>query len=509
MGAFDGINRRGFLAKAMAAGGAAAVASWAGPIIAKAHAADPAGTGGLGDIEHFVLLMQENRSFDHYFGTFSGVRGFGDPSPAWQQFGYTPGVGRDPNGFLVPFRLDTTRGPSLDGECINDPDHSWSGMHEAWNGGRNDKWMPMSISKVGVGNGPAAMGYYTREDIPVHHDLADAFTLCDGYHCSVLGPTDPNRLYWISGTIDPDGHNGGPHVMTNPLIRQNTFSWRTMPDNLQEAGVSWKIYNNNDVGPISQVFLDGMLSSFKQAADPNSPLAQRGKAPVFPHDFASDVAAGTLPSVSWVIPPLINCEHPALPPAFGAVGIMQVLDILTSNPAVWEKTALIVSYDENGGFFDHVTPPTPPPGTPGEYLTVDLNRVWDARGVAGPIGLGYRVPCLVISPYSRGGLVASETFDHTSQLRLLETRFGVEVPNLTRWRRSVTGDMTSAFDFASAPDASSPPVTDPHSRTDAAAAQCGPNVVLGTATVGTPYPVPANSMPEQQPGTRRRPSGVR
>ncbi|WP_067892493.1 phospholipase C [Nocardia vaccinii] len=508
MSLFEGINRRDFLAKAMAAGGAAALASLANPIIERAYAADPAGMGGLGDIEHFVLLMQENRSFDHYFGTMSGVRGFGDKSAAWRQYGYAPGVGPSAEGYILPFRLDTNRGASLDGECINDPDHSWPGMHQSWNGGRNDRWMPMSIASVGAGNGPAAMGYYTREDIPIHHELAEAFTICDHYHCSVLGPTDPNRLYWMSAHIDPEGVAGGPLVDTPTTLPQNAYSWRTMPENLSAAGVSWKMYNNRDVGPISSVFLDGMLSCFKQAADPNSELARRGKAPVFPNDFAADVAADKLPSVSWVIPALMNCEHPALPPAFGAVGIMQVLDILTSNPKVWEKTALIVSYDENGGFFDHVTPPTAPHGTPGEYLSADLKRVPAAKGVAGPIGLGYRVPCLVISPYSRGGLVASQTFDHTSQLRLLERRFGVDVPNLTAWRRRTVGDMTSAFDFGSAPDKARPRISDPNSRTAAALAQCGPNIVLGTEDKGIPYPVPPNAMPTQRPGTRRRPSGL-
>ncbi|MEV6773006.1 alkaline phosphatase family protein [Nocardia sp. NPDC051030] len=508
MGVFAGLNRRDFLAKAMAAGGVGAMAAWANPIIERAYAADPAGMGGLGDIEHFVLLMQENRSFDHYFGTLSGVRGFDDPSPAWNQYGYAPGIGPTPDGFINPFRLDTELGATLDGECINDPDHTWAGMHKAWNNGANDGWMPMSIASVGAANGPAAMGYYTRADIPVHHDLADAFTLCDNYHCSVLGPTDPNRLYWVSATIDPDGLNGGPLLETPALIPQNAYSWRTMPENLSDAGVSWKIYNNRDMGPLSSVILDGMMGCFKQAADPNSELARRGKAPVYPSDFAADVAAGTLPAVSWVIPPLFNCEHPALPPALGAVGIMQVLDILTSNPAVWEKTALIVSYDENGGFFDHVTPPTAPPGTPGEFVTVPLNRVSKSEGIAGPIGLGYRVPGLVISPYSRGGLVASETFDHTSQLRLLERRFGVDVPNLTAWRRQTTGDMTSAFDFGSRPDAAKPAFAPADRKVAAAMAQCGPNAILGMANSGVSYPVPSNSMPTQEPGTRRRPSGV-
>lgn len=465
--------------------------------------------GGLRDIEHIVLFMNENRSFDHYFGGMSGVRGFDDPSPAWRQYGYAPGVGPTPTGYLNPFRLDTTRGPSLAGECINDPDHSWAGTHEAWNGGRNDRWMPMSIAGVGVGNGPAVMGYYVREDIPIHHELADAFTLCDHYHCSVLGPTDPNRLYWISATIDPDGRAGGPLVHTPDLLPQNVFSWRTYPENLSEAGVSWKVYNNRDLGPLSSVLLDGMLGCFTQAADPASELYRRGRVPVYPNDLAADVAADRLPSVSWVIPPLLQCEHPAFPAALGAVGIINVLDILTSNPAVWEKTALIVSYDEHGGFFDHVTPPTAPPGTPGEFLSVPLDRVPEAKGVRGPIGLGYRVPAMVISPYSRGGLVASETFDHTSQLRLVEKRFGVDIPNLTPWRRSVTGDMTSTFDFATKPDHTRPHFPDPNPRANAAITACGTNMVAGSVGKGTSYPVPANSMPRQEPGTRRKPSGHR
>ncbi|GAA5059504.1 phospholipase C [Nocardia callitridis] len=505
---FHGLNRRGFLAKATAAGAVGALAAWADPIIQRANAADPAGTGGLGDIEHFVLLMQENRSFDHYFGAASGVRGFDDPSAAWRQFGWAPGVGPNPDGYVNPFRLGTTLGASLDGECINDPDHSWGGMHRAFNGGGNDRWMPMSIDSVGPANAPAAMGYYLPQDIPIHHALADAFTLCDGYHCSVLGPTDPNRLYWISATLDPDGTAGGPLVETPAQLPRHHYRWRTYPENLSEAGVSWKIYNNRDLGPLSSVMLDGMLGCFTQSADPNSELARRGIAPTYPNDFRADVAAGNLPAVSWVVPSVWQCEHPALPAAFGAFGIVELLDILTSNPAVWEKTALIVTYDENGGFFDHVTPPTPPQGTPGEYLTVPLAGVSSAEGIAGPIGLGYRVPALVVSPYSRGGLVASQTFDHTSQLRLLETRFGVPVPNLTPWRRGVTGDMTSAFDFGTAPDAAKPILPDPKPKMDAALAQCGPNIALGTANAGIPYPVPPNVAPTQAPGTRRAPSGV-
>ncbi|CAG7584963.1 phospholipase C [Rhodococcus opacus] len=503
------ISRRKFLASAAAAGGAAFLSSWAGPVIDRAYAQDPGGSGSLNDIEHFVYLMQENRSFDHYYGTLSGVRGFDDPSPAWQQYGWTPGAGPTPTGFLNPFRLDTTQGTHLDGECINDPTHSWGPQHDAWNGGAMDRWMPVHIAHEGPLNGPATMGYYTRADIPVHYDLADAFTICDHYFCSVLGPTDPNRLYWMTGTIDPDGLAGGPLVETPTVIPRFVYSWRTYPENLQEAGVSWKVYANKDLGPVSSVALDGMLGCFTQYSDPNSELARRGLDPTYPNDFRADVANGTLPAVSWIVPNIFTCEHPALPPAAGAVGIVEVLDILTSNPAIWEKTALIISYDENGGFFDHVTPPTPPPGTPGEYLTVPLNTVSESENNPGPIGLGFRVPSLIVSPYSRGGLVASDTFDHTSQLRLLEKRFGVPVPNLTDWRRGAVGDMTSAFDFSSAPNAGVPVMTDPGPRLQAAIAQCGPNVAAGTLNAGAPYPVPPNSMPvQEQSPLRRRPSGL-
>jgi phospholipase C len=435
---FAGMSRRDFLALLSAAGGLAALETIAAPIIERAYAADPAGTGSLGDIEHFVFLMQENRSFDHYFGTMSSVRGFGDRTGNFKQYGFNPATGKaDPGAYVSPFHLDTTKPLSNDGECITDPIHDWGPQHQAWNGGRMDQWVKVHVANDGEGAGPATMGYYTQQDIPVHWALADAFTICDHYFCSVLGPTDPNRLYWISATIDPEGANGGPLLYTPSTIPTNQYSWKTYPEALQDAGVSWKVYADKTFGSVSDAVLSGMLQSFKNFQDKNSDLYKRGIAPSFPQDLQTDVANNTLPSVSWIVPNLLTCEHPALPPAFGAQGILQVLDILTSNPAVWEKTALIISYDENGGFFDHVAPPTAPAGTPGEYISTSLATTpTDEDGIYGPIGLGFRVPGIVVSPYSRGGLLASEVFDHTSQLRLVETRFGVEVPHLTAWRRS-------------------------------------------------------------------------
>ncbi len=452
---------------AAGAGGLGALATMAGPVVERAYAADPCGTGSLDDIEHFVLLMMENRSFDHYYGTMSGVRGFADAAKAGTLRQYSdPSKSPKDDFYYAPFRLNTVNGATLtsagmpDGECVNDPTHDWAPQHQAWNGGRMDQWVKVHLASEGQGNGPATMGYYEREDIPVHRALAEAFTLCDRYHCSVLGPTDPNRLYWVSAWLDPEGKQGGPLLNTPETVPIGKYSWRTFPENLEDAGVSWKFYNDQSAPVAAEAILSGMVQAFTQYTTKvtNTNLPLKGLGYGYQTDFRADVLADTLPQVSWVIPPLLNCEHPALPPSFGAATLIEVLDILTSNPKVWEKTALIISYDENGGFYDHVPPPTSKRGTPGEWITAQLDQ--DTKdieaGISGPIGLGFRVPGLVISPYSRGGLVASEVFDHTSQLKLIAKRFGVEVPNISEWRDKTVGDMTSAFDFGTKADAGKP-----------------------------------------------------
>ncbi|QLL05077.1 phospholipase C [Mycobacterium vicinigordonae] len=497
-----GISRREFLGRAAAAGGAGALLALAGPVIETAYGAGPC-SGHLADIEHIVLFMQENRSFDHYFGTLSGVDGFNTPSPLFQQKGWNPMTQAfDPAGVTIPYRFDTTRGPLLDGACVNDPDHTWKGVHDTWNGGANDNWLPAQAATRSAAHTPTTMGYHTRRDIPIHYLLADAFTVCDRYFCSVLGPTLPNRLYWMGAHLDPDGQQGGPELESPLVYPTQKFSWRIMPQNLSDAGVSWKVYRNKTFGPyISGLANYGsIMEFFKQGADPRSDFARFGLAPTYPANFLADVLANRLPQVSWVVGNILETEHPAFPAAAGAFGIVNLLRILLSNPAVWEKTALIVSYDEHGGFFDHVIPPTPPPGTAGEYITVpDIDAVPGSGGIRGPIGLGYRVPCFVISPYSRGPLVAHETFDHTSQLRLLETRFGVTVPNLTAWRRSMTADMTSAFNFAVPPNSSRPNLGFPGLHTLSKVPQCVPNVALGWVQAGIPYRVPyPQAMPSQE-----------
>lgn len=474
-------------------------------LVDKATAAD-AGRAELRDIEHVIILIQENRSFDHYFGTLSGVRGFADPAAlpgVFDQHGRAVGADQ----FVQPFRLWSDP-PGRDGQCLNDIAHTWPVQHQSWNGGRMDSFVTAHLTADGAADGPSTMGYYARADLPLFCALADAFTVCDGYFCSVLGPTDPNRVMSMSASIDPSGEAGGPVLETyvERVTHYGSLRWETMPERLQAAGVSWKVYSAR----LGELALSP-LPYFKAFADPFSvrgvELVARGLTPDFPDHFMDDLAHGKLPAVSWIIPPLAQCEHPAAPPAWGEHLVHTILSALVAKPDVWERTVLFVVHDENGGFFDHVPPVTAPPGTPGEWLTSSPLPA-AAGGIRGPVGLGFRVSCLVISPFSRGGWVCSDVFDHTSLLRFIETRFGVEVPNLSAWRRSVTGDMTSSLGVT--PDVSVPPL--PETSIGAATSvveQAVLNALAGTVDRGEAYPVPsANAMPAQEaaPVRRRRPS---
>ncbi|MBS2537896.1 hypothetical protein KGQ20_34595 [Catenulispora sp. NF23] len=477
-----------------------------------AVAASASGAASLSDVEHVVVLMQENRSFDQYFGTLSGVRGFSDPAvptqtvggtayPVYNQFGFAPGIGASATGYLQPFRL-VSNPPLENGQTTNDVSHSWATQHQSWNDGAMDAFITAHLAADGATNGPVTMGYYTRQDLAFYHALADAFTICDGYHCSVLGPTDPNRLMLMSASIDPEGTHGGPVVETfgNRIAETGKLSWETMPERLLAAGVSWKVYND----PIGLPALSP-LPYFKNYDDPFSitglELIGRGLTPNYPADFKADIAGGKLPSVSWIIPPVAECEHPAAPPYYGEYFVQQVLAALVSNPDVWARTVVFVVYDENGGFFDHVTPPTAPQGTAGEWLAVLPSA---AGGVDGPIGLGFRTPALVISPFSAGGFKYSGTLDHTSVLRFIETRFGVTVPNLSDWRRGVTGDFTGALNLSAPANPAFPTLPVVSIGDTSVAEQAVLNALAGTLDVGIPYPLPtSNSMPVQESSPAR------
>lgn len=510
------MDRRRFLKTGLAAGAAGVGLSVGEGVLLDAAQAHGSHRGELSDVEHVVILMQENRSFDHYFGTLSAVRGFSKGSvlqqvvrgrkyPIFDQFGYKPGVGVDPGGYLQPFHLES-QPPTENGEATNDISHNWGPQHQSWNSGAMDGFVNSHIEADGASNGPVTMGYFTRQDLAFYYALADAFTICDGYHCSVLGPTDPNRVMSISATIDPVGVAGGPVLETYTSDRQahyGTFTWETMPERLSAAGISWKVYND----PTSLLELSP-FPYFRAYSNPSSrtemEVASRALTPTYPASFQADVTAGTLPAVSWIIPPLAQCEHPAAPPEYGENLVQEILQTLVSNPDVWSQTVLFIVYDENGGFFDHVPPITPLTGTDGEYLTLAPLPA-AASGIAGPIGLGFRVPCLVISPFSRGGYYAQQTYDHTSLLRFLETRFKVEVPNLSAWRRLVTGDLTEAFAFHHRPDVTVPTLPATSLGDTQVAEQAVINALAGTGDEGVPYPLPAtNSMPHQEKTPRRR-----
>jgi len=500
-------DRRDFLRQALLGAGLTAVGALP-PAIAKALAI-PArrGTGTLQDVEHIVILMQENRSFDHYFGTLKGVCGFGDPRPALLPNGKTVFHQPAPGGERLPFRPES---PHAGLEFMVGTPHDWPTTQKAWNEGRSDQWV--------AAKGDNTMAHFTRADIPFHYALADAFTICDAYHCSLLGPTDPNRYHLWTGCTGNDGAHAP--VITNA---EAGYAWTTYPERLEAAGVSWKVYQDvgdgldkagnwgcSDNACIGN-YGDNSLLYFDQyrAAQPGSPLYDKARTgtriAADPKQglfdiLGADVANGSLPAVSWIVAPEAFTEHPNWPANYGAWYVSQVLEALTSNPDVWSRTALFITYDENDGFFDHVVPPTPA-ATPAQGLsTVDTARErfpGDANYAAGPYGLGQRVPMIVVSPWTRGGWVCSEVFDHTSLIRFIERRFGagndaLTETNISPWRRAITGDLVSAFDFAD-PNGSLPPLPATHGYAPADTTR-HPDWI--------PAPTAAQALPQQERGLR-------
>jgi phospholipase C len=473
------LTRRRLFSAAGATAAAAFAAEFLPPGVRRAMAGTPADVRGrLGDIKHVVILMQENRSFDHYFGTLPGVRGFSDPDAITLGTGkpvfYQPDA-VNPAGHLLPFRLDTR---NTNAQAIPSTSHSWSVQHRAWNDGKMDNWLPAHRAADGV-NGPYVMGYHTRDDIPFQFALAESFTVCDHYFCSVLGPTWPNRLYLMSGTVDPAGTRGGP-VISN--ADPAAYTWKTYPEALTEAGVGWKVYQEVDN------YGCNVLEYFAafQNASATSPLFRNGLRTYPAGQFEYDAAHDRLPTVSWIIPTSYQSEHPDYTPAAGADYVASKIEAIAANPDVWKKTVFILNYDENDGLFDHVPPPVPPPGTPDEFV----------QGL--PIGGGFRVPCIVVSPWTQGGWVAREPFDHTSTLRFLERLTGVRVPELGAWRRAAFGDLTSALGMPA--KARPPRLPGTKRRLEDAVRQ--------VATLPTPlFPDEDQTPPGQEKGSRPRPRG--
>ncbi|HXW45094.1 MAG TPA: alkaline phosphatase family protein [Streptosporangiaceae bacterium] len=399
----------------------------------------------LSGIKHVVILMQENRSFDHYFGAMPGVRGFSDPNaitlPNGKPVFYQPDS-QNPDGYLLPFHADTR---TTNAQQLPSNSHSWGSQHDSWDNGVMDGFVTTHIAydTQPLGNFPAgeySMAYFKRQDIPFHWALADAFTICDGYHCSVLGPTWPNRLYLMTGQINPEGGLGGP-IFENEVPPQ-AYSWPTYPELLTAAGVPWKVYQEIDNYGFNVLeYFDNY-----QTAPVNSALYQGAMKFYQPGQFEYDAIHDQLPTVSWLLPTAYQSEHPDYMPAFGADYVRSKIDAIAANPDVWAKTLFILIYDENDGFFDHVVPPTPPADTANEFLTESYYNLDDVKvKTTLPIGLGFRVPCILVSPWTVGGYVSHDTFDHTSVIRLLEQLTGVFNPNISAWRRATVGDFTSAL----------------------------------------------------------------
>jgi phospholipase C len=430
-------------------------------------------TGSIQDVEHIVIHMQENRSFDQYFGAYNGVRGFGDPrplrlpggNPVWRQ----PSA-EHPDGYVMPYHGDsqTTRSYMIEGADQNHQENL-----TILNGGRYDRWGHTREMRQ-------RMLYYSAADLPFYYALADAFTICDAYHCSTLTQTYPNRLHLFTGCNGGGGVGGDPEMSNygedqtpsadmaedHPL-RPGAYHWTTYAERLQTAGVSWKVYQEYDN------FGDNLLSVFPafRPCDKDSPLYRRGRSWVSEHKegldrmrsdgdqlveaFRADIAAGILPQVSWIVTSADLSEHPRAIPAKGENVTARLIEALVDHPEMFAKTVFILTYDEAGGFYDHMLPPVPPVRPEQGFSTVSVAgeiKDYGTKSVANPgthpIGLGIRVPTIVISPWSRGGQVCSELFDHTSVIQFVEKRFGVHEPNISAWRRSVCGDLMSVFDFS-------------------------------------------------------------
>ncbi|HEY0660241.1 MAG TPA: phospholipase C, phosphocholine-specific [Lysobacter sp.] len=496
-------RRRHFLKLSAAAAAGAVGLQLLPKVIRDALAVEPAVvTGTIQDVQHVVILMQENRSFDHYLGALRGVRGFDDPRPIPLSGGKN--VWQQPNSigsskYTLPFRLDTEK---TGAQCLSDIDHSWKGSHTLWK--NYDAWVQTK--------GKFCMGHFTRADLPFYYALADAFTVCDAYYCSHHGPTNPNRMHLFTGTSGMTVGDYGAQAVNNAddgnwtadMSKDNPnfvgHRWTTYAERLQAAGVSWKVYQEYDN------YGDNSLPWFKnfRNLDRNGELYKRGRDWVAGSTaanasasrgehlvaaFANDVQQGTLPKVSWLVAPYIMSEHPAASPAYGESLTGRLLEILAANPAVWSKTVFIVNYDENGGFFDHAAPHLPAINSNLGLSTVDTSTE-NYNGV--PVGLGVRVPMFVISPWSKGGWVNSQVFDHTSVLRFLEQRFGVMEPNISAWRRAVCGDLTTTLEFAD-PDNAWPALPDIDGNISEADATC---------KLAMPRVPTKQTMPRQELGQR-------
>lgn len=551
-------------------------------------------TGTIQDMEHIVIFMQENRAFDHYYGTLKGVRGFNDRSapplpsgrspfyqptqvspPArnsmcgcnactlsWLTIGdneiqelfnsldcdsfvgllagavpsvnvtdgllcsemFTQVVGTtiqhmkvsymlsshftcpadlkvnltskneaqqitEDDSYMLPFHLAFNETSAT---CMPAPEMDYPCDLKMWNNGRMDAW--------NTGRDPGfGMSYFERSDLPYYFALADAFTVGDQYFQSTFTPTNPNRLHQFSGSNGLSVNVNGT-VIVDDSEPSTGINWETLGETFEKANITWKVYQEEDN------FDDNAFEWFEifKKAQPGDPLYEKGKVRVatgrLVDEFYQDLKNRTLPQVSIIIAPTWLSEHATNHPQDGEDLTARLMAALSApeNAEIYAKTAFIHNYDEGGQFYDHHWTPTPPVSefdgkstvtTDGEVLT----RITAAVTPFHPIGLGFRVPLMIISPWTRGAFTYSEVSDHTSVIKLIEKRFGVRCPNISPWRRAIVSDLTAAFDFEH-PDYSWPVFPSTKNNTNESKSQCA----------GLPYPeIPkVQSFPVQEEGTR-------
>ncbi|MBK9258958.1 MAG: alkaline phosphatase family protein [Polyangiaceae bacterium] len=381
-------------------------------------------------IDHIVVVMMENRSFDHYF---QKLPEYGQPDADVAPETYT---NPDANGMPVaPFR-DTDL-------CLVDTNHEWTGTHEQINGGQmdgffatNDGWheLPAGANmNEAYRSGKRALSYYTSEDLPFYYWLANEFAIGDRYFSSMAGPTWPNRMYLYAASSFGAAHNT---IVT---------SGNTLFDYLEQRQVSWKIYYSTSPG--LGVLTDKFIKFRQELPERFGTFA----------DYLADAAAGTLPSVAFVDPGIAregydqNDEHPPAIPMFGEQFVATVVDALTKSPQ-WSKSAFFLTYDEHGGFYDHVAPPKacPPDDIAPDLEPGDTDAKFDMLGV--------RVPFIVVSPYAKKHYVDHRTYDHTSIVRFIEARF--QMPALSN-RDANAEAPWEMFDFENPPHATPPTIALP------------------------------------------------
>lgn len=423
-------------------------------------------------VEHIGCLMMENRSYDHFLGWLPGADGL-----------------LDDNGNVVPPKVPNTKEELVAGEYWGskedgglglycgaeyvDPDHGWDGGRVQVNGGRMDGFLKVN------GDDPYALAYYLERDLPVTGALARNFVTHDRYFCSLLASTFPNREYLHSATSGGRKDNSFPGISdegrggVSYIDRPGGFDWLTIWDRLEAAGVSWGYYFNDlpVIGLWGNRFLEGFASNIK-------PMPA----------FYADAAAGDLPQVYFLDPDFVNenngnDDHPHADIRAGQAFIADVYHAIRNGPQ-WAKTAFFLTYDEWGGFYDHVPPP----------------RMRDERANAANLAedygqLGIRVPTITISPWARPG-ISSRTFEHASILKFIEYRFRLAPLTLRDASAPNIGEVLDVTD----PD--QPPNLEPSVREVANPdppprlpmvpldGESGPGIGAPTA-YNPPYPIPA------------------